>query len=156
LKICADENVSPLLTGLIRAELLSPRNTLHTVDDFQARSVEDEIWVRRFALAGGEVIVGADGRMLSRPHEVAAISDTGLRLVVLPSNWVRQRKHVQIAFLFYWWPRIERWAEAAKPGQCCKVPWSWTEQAEVIPRSVDLQTARKKIKKAEKKRRKGT
>ena len=152
MKICADENISPVLTGLVRETLLGRDHSLHTVDDFDARGVDDQIWVRRFADAGGDAIVGADARMLTRPHEIAAIAETGLRLIILPSQWVRQRKHAQIAFLFYWWPRIEAAIASAKPGQCLKVPWSWTEGQELVRQSVDLQRAQKIVKKDHRKK----
>ena len=104
MRICADENVSLVLSALIRESLLGKGHTLDTVDDHQATGVADQIWVRKFADAGGEAIIGGDGAMLTRPHEVVAIAGTGLRLVVLPQQWPRQRRHIQIAFLFYWWP----------------------------------------------------
>lgn len=83
MKICADENVAPKLTELLRQQLLSARNTLETVDDYQARGVDDPIWVRNFANAGGEAIVGSDYNMTQRPSELVAIVETGLRLIVL-------------------------------------------------------------------------
>ena len=73
MRICADENVAPLLSELIRDALLGHHNTLETVDDHQAKGVDDDIWVRKFGKAGGEAIVGADAKMLTRPHEVVAI-----------------------------------------------------------------------------------
>jgi hypothetical protein len=146
--ICADENVAPLLTKLIRESLLGKAHTLHTVDDHQAKGVDDEIWVRKFAKAGGEGVVGADARMLTRPHEVIAIAEAGLRMIVLPSQWVQQKKHLQIAFLFLWWPRIEKTFESCKARECFKVPWSWTLDGELAQVKVDFQDAYKKAKKA--------
>jgi hypothetical protein len=148
LRICADENVSPLLSRLIREALLGKGHVLDTVDDHQARSVDDEIWVRKFAKAGGEAIVGGDGRMLTRPHEVVAIAETGLRLVVLAPQWAQQAKHVQISYLFFWWPAIERALSSASPRHCFKVPWSWSPKDSLSPVPLDFQDAYKKLKKA--------
>lgn len=148
MRICADENVAPLLTQLIRDSLLGKAHTLDLVDDHQARGVDDQIWVRKFADAGGEAIVGADAKMLTRPHEVVAIFEAGLRLVVLPGQWAQQPKNIQIAFLFLWWPRIEKAFETAKARQCFKVPWSWKETDTVSEFKLDFQEAQKKAKKA--------
>jgi hypothetical protein len=152
LRICADENVAPKLTELLRQQLLSPANTLETVDDHQARGVEDEVWVRKFAKAGGEAIVGGDFKLTQRPHEIVAIMEQGLRVIVLDQKWPRAPKHVQISYLFYWWPEIERVLSTAKAGTCHKVPWGWPEKTEgaIKPIKVDLQEAYKKIRKASK------
>ena len=150
MRICADENVAPLLSELIRSVLLSRGNTLDTIDDHQARGVGDDIWVRKFAAAGGEAVVGADAKMLTRPHEVVAIAETGVRLVVLPGQWVNQKKHVQVSYLFYWWPHIEDVLRTAKPGECFKVPWGWGDPKEAIKVfKIDVQDAYKKAKKAD-------
>jgi len=147
LRICADENVAPLLTQLIREALLSKSHTLDMVDDFQARGVEDQIWVRKYADDGGEAIVGGDGKMLTRPHEVVAIVEAGLRVVVLPPHWPRQQRHVQIAFLFLWWPRIEKTLETCKQRQCFKVPWSWSLTDALVEERPNVQEAYKKVRK---------
>lgn len=152
MRFCADENVAPLLSALIRDSLLGKDHTLETVDDHQARGVTDDVWVRKFADVGGEAIIGADGKMLTRPHEVVAIAEAGLRLAVLPSQWANQKLNVQVAYLFYWWPHIERTLAEAQPRQCFKVPWGWGETKGAIkPFSLDFQAAYQKVKKAAKK-----
>lgn len=147
MKVCADENVALALSDLIRLHLLSAGFTLDNIDDHQARGVDDQIWVRNFADKAGEAIVGADMAMTKRPHELIAIHQTGLRLIVLDERWVRQKKHIQISYLFYWWPHIETVLKTAQPGECFKVPWGWAGDAGSIkPIPVDLQGAYKKVK----------
>lgn len=142
MRICADENVAPKLSALIREQLLTRPHTLQTVDDFQAKGMEDQIWVRRFADEGGEAIVGGDFAMTKKPHEIVAIAETGLRLVVLDQRWPREPRHIQISYLFYWWPHIERALSTAPHGQCLKVPWGWGEPKGAIKQvSVDVQKA---------------
>lgn len=152
MKVCADENVAPKLTDLIREQLLSSSYTLHKVDEFEAGGVDDPIWVRKFASAGGGAIIGGDAAMTKRAAEIVAIAETGLRLVVLDQRWPRAPKHVQIAYLFYWWPEIERVLASAGPGRCFKVPWGWPEKTEgaIKPIAVDVQAAYKKVKKSKK------
>jgi hypothetical protein len=149
LRVCADENVAPVLSELIREQLLSAKFSLETVDDHQAIGVDDQIWVRKFANDSGAAIIGADFAMTKKPHEVAAINETGLRLVILDGKWACQKKNVQISYLFYWWPEIEKTLASAGAGKCFKVPWGWpadtTGQIKVIP--IDLQKAYKQLKK---------
>jgi hypothetical protein len=145
--ICADENVAPKLTGLIREQLLSRPHTLATVDDYQATGVDDQIWVRKFADAGGHAIVGGDFAMTKKPHEIIAIAETGLRLIVLDQKWPQQKKHIQISYLFYWWPHIEEAIAGAKKGACLKVPWSWGDPKNAIkPVPIDVQHAYSQVK----------
>jgi hypothetical protein len=151
LRICADENVAPKLSRLIRDQLLSPRHVLETVDDHQAGGVDDQIWVRKFAAAGGEAIVGGDFAMTKKPHEIVAIAETGLRLVVLDQAWPKAKKHWQMAYLCFWWPQIEAALESAKKGQCLKVPAAFDANRPIVPIKVDLQDAYAKVKKQAKK-----
>lgn len=136
-----------MLSELIRKHLASRSFVIETVDDHQARSVDDVIWVKKFADAGGDAIIGADSAMTTRPHEVVAINETGLRLVVLDQKWVRAKKHVQIAHLFFWWPRIEIALNGSAKGKCFRVPWGWSEADDAIkPFALDLQRAYKQLK----------
>jgi hypothetical protein len=145
LKICADENVAPKLSALIREQLLSKGHTLETVYDYEADGVDDDIWVRKFAKAGGDAIIGGDYKMTTRPHEMIAIAETGLRVAVLDQRWSREKKNVQIAYLFYWWPHIEAVLATAGRAKCFKVPWGWGETKNTIkPLRVDVQGAYKK------------
>ena len=149
MRVCADENVAPVLSELIREQLLSRSFSLETVHDHQASGVDDQIWVRKFAEAGGDAIVGADMAMTKRPHEIAANNETGLRIIILDERWPRQKKNVQISFLFYWWPAIENILSTAGAGKCFKVPWGWPADTDgqIKPIAVDLQKAYKQIKK---------
>jgi len=151
LKICADENVAPKLSARIREQLLSADFTLNTVDDHAARGVEDEIWVRKFADAGGGAIVGGDFNLTKKPHELVAIKETGLRLIVLNKRWPREKLHIQISYLFYWWPHIEEMLRSSTPGECLQVPWGWGEtEGRICPIKIDLQRAQKQLKRARK------
>lgn len=148
MKICADENVAPKLTGLIKEVLLSSDMTIDTVDEYSARGVEDQIWVRQFAAAGGEAIVGGDFALTQRPHEIVAIRETGLRLIVLDQKWPRQKRNIQISYLFYWWPHIEEVLRKSRPGECYAVPWGWgTPEGAIKPIKVDIDKAYKQMRK---------
>ena len=148
MRLCADENVGPALTRLIRDTILSKKHQLDTVDDYAARGVDDQVWVRRYADAGGEAIIGADNAMTRKPHEIVAIVETGLRLVILDERWPRERLHLQASYLFYWWPHIEAVLETMRPGTVSKVPWGWGRADDAIkPVRLDAQNAYRKLRK---------
>jgi len=149
LKICGDEHFSPWIIKVIQDSCLDKSHQLHHVDDFQAKSVADDIWVKKFAKAGGEVVLGADGMMLRRPTEVVAICDTAMRLIVLPHQWANAPRHLQVSHVLYWWPHIEAVLAASRPRQCFKVPWGWGETKGAVQAiKVDFEGARKKLKKS--------
>ncbi len=86
--------------------------------------------------------------MTKKAHEIVAIAETGLRLIVLDERWCRQKKHIQLSYLFYWWPHIETALADAKPRSCLRVPWGWGEPTNAIkPITVDVQKAYKALKK---------
>jgi hypothetical protein len=153
LKICADENVAPKLSAMLREQLVSKEHTLETVDDYAAKGVDDQIWVRKFAGAGGEAIVG---RLCHDPEAARDRRDRGNRAEAGdPASAVAAGTPSHSDFLsfllvashLYWWPHIEAVLEMAKPGQCFKVPWGWGETKDAIkPIPVDLQAAQKKLK----------
>ncbi len=128
--------------------LLSKDMTLETVDDHSARGIDDQFWVRKFADAGGEAIIGGDFEMTRKPHEIVAIRETGLRLIVLDQKWPRQKRNVQISYLFYWWPHIEEMLRNSKPGECFKVPWGWGSTDRAITKlQIDIDKAYKLLRK---------
>lgn len=146
MRLCADENVGPALSRLIRDTVLSPQHQLDTVDDYAARGVDDQVWVRRYADAGGEAIIGADSAMTRKPHEIVAIVETKLRLIILDERWPRERLHLQASYLFYWWPHIEAALENMRSGTAVKVPWGWGNPTGAIKTmQLDAQGAYRKL-----------
>ena len=149
MKICADEYLSTWIVGIIRDSCLDPKHSLEHVEDYHLRGVDDEIWVRRFAKAGGEAVVSADANMLRRHHEPIAVCDSGLRLVILPDKWACAKRNLQASHVMLWWPRIQETIAASLPRKCWKVPWGFSERDPLLPLTVDFEDARRKIKKAD-------
>lgn len=152
MKICADEHVSTWIVGIIRDSCLDRKHSLEHVEDYYLRGVDDEIWVRRFAKAGGEAIISADANMLRRNHELIAICDSGLRLVVLPSKWANATRNLQASHVMFWWPKIQDTISASPPRKCWKVPWGYNDKEPLHSITVDFEDARRKIKKADRQR----
>jgi PIN like domain len=148
LKICTDEHVSTWIVGIIRDSCLGSNHSLEHVEDYHLRGIEDEIWVRRFAKAGGEAILSADSEMLRRHNEIVAICDSGLRLAILPSKWANSARNLQASHIMFWWPRIQYVFTSCRPRQCWKVPWGYNEKDTLIQVKVNFENSRRRLKKS--------
>ena len=93
----------------------------HVRDMHEART-PDETWMPRFAAEGGHAFLSADRKMLGRPHQIAAIAESGLIAIFLSSKWAEAKRHEQAANIIWWWPRIESTIASARPKQCFRVP----------------------------------
>jgi hypothetical protein len=143
--VCGDEHVSPWITRVIQDCCTVSGHVIHTVDDYQAKGLKDEIWVRKFAKAGGEAILSADEMMVRRHAELVAICDAGLRLVLLPPKWSNSVRSLQASHILFWWPRIEEVLATSRPRSVYKVPWGFAEKP--IERvKFDYEAQRKKLK----------
>ncbi len=127
MKVRADEHISPKIVRAVQAIALSDGWDLTHVRDFNSARTADETWIPRFVLEGGQVILSADRRILSRPHQLLAISEGNLIGVFLPAKWAEARGHAQAAHILWWWPRIEAAIKASKPKQCWRVPYEFGE-----------------------------
>jgi PIN like domain len=148
-KIRADEHVSPEIVRAIRDIALTPPFKLSHVYDEGHGGFGDVSWVTKFAEAGGQVILSADGDFLNRPHQVMAIWDKGLVLIHLPTKWQNAKRHEQAAHILLWWGRIESVLRTATPRQCWRVPYEFSREAALTRLSVDYGRAQKKVRKAE-------
>lgn len=153
--ICGDEHVSPWITKVIQDCCTVSGNVVHLVDDYQAKGIKDEIWVRRFAKAGGQAILSADEMMLRRHAELVAICDSGLRLVLLPHQWANSLRNMQASHILFWWPKIEEVLDTSKPRQVFKVPWGYDEKRGIERVKFDYEKHRKKLKEAQRRHRTG-
>jgi PIN like domain len=145
-KICADENVSHRLVGILNELSPGTPRLLH-VTDIGAQGVKDRIWVRILAEQDGDAIVSADARMSKRHEELIAIGETGLKLVILPTQYQQGGILLQTAYMLLLWPQIIALVERAAKGCYIKLP------AVTLPRSpswekIDVQDARKRLRKA--------
>ncbi|HLJ62764.1 MAG TPA: hypothetical protein VKT70_01570 [Stellaceae bacterium] len=122
MKIRADENVSPRIVHAVRSLVLQPGWELTHVREFHSARTADETWMPRFSQEGGNAILSADRRILTRPHQLAAIAQGGLIGIFLSPQWAESRRNEQAAQILHWWPRIEETLLNSKPRDCWKVP----------------------------------
>lgn len=127
MKIRADENVSPRIVLTVQSLVLKAGWELTHVREFHSARTADETWIPRFAQEGGRVILSADRRILTRPNQIAAISEGGVIGVFLSSQWAQSHRHEQAAQILHWWPRIEKAIAESKPRDCWKVPYGYNK-----------------------------
>ena len=129
MKIRADEHVSPRIVEAVQSLILMPGWELTHVREFHSARTADETWMPRFVQEGGRVILSADRRILSRPHQIAAIAQGGLIGIFMSPQWAQSRRNEQAAQMLHWWPRIEKVILDSKPKDCWIVPYGYNRGA---------------------------
>ncbi len=76
----------PRLVEVLNSLSTKTPRLLH-VRDIGASGVADRIWIRTFANEKGDAIITADVAIVKRPAELLAVGETGLRLVILPTQY---------------------------------------------------------------------
>lgn len=135
MKIRADEHISRKIVRAIAELALRDGWELTHVRDVHDRRTADETWIPRFAREGGKAILSGDRKMRGRPHQIAAISESGLVCVFLSHEWSTARRTVQAASLLFWWERIEAKISVAKPRECWLVPFEFSK-GDLMPYSI--------------------
>ena len=146
MKICADENVSPRLVEIIN-DLSSDSPRLSHVSEMGALGVEDSIWVRTFAEQGGDAVITADAKMSKRQSELVAIGETGLKLLILPTQYQQGGIRFQTAYMLLSWPLILKLIEEGGRGCFLTLPQIALPRAPAWEK-INVQDARKRFRKA--------
>lgn len=97
---------------------------LSHVREFHAARTTDETWIPRFASEGGRALLSGDASMLKRPHELKAILESRVVVVVMATPWQNARRHEQAATLIWHWPAIDAALLTSVEGDCWRVPFS--------------------------------
>jgi hypothetical protein len=101
--------------------------------DYLRRS--DAPWVRRFAKAGGSVVISGNTRMKLVPHERLAFVEEGVIVIFFESSWNNWGYFKKCSLLLHWWPMLVRQIKTAKPGSFWHIPAAWpkTDEAKLRP-----------------------
>src|SRR5262245_28753405 len=91
------------------------------------RGVSDVHWITRFGRSGSNAILTVDTDFLSRPHQVMAVHDLGLKIIHLPHKWSNARCDLQAAHILLWWKRIEATLSCMKQRECYRPEWNLKE-----------------------------
>lgn len=122
MRVIADEMISPKIVRAVSDTVLRANWRFESVHNANLRGQADEDWVMAFARSSGHAIISADQKMLKRPTLIRRIAETGLIGIYLPSVWAGQRRDEQLAYIVYWWRKIEEKIEAASVGTAWVVP----------------------------------
>jgi hypothetical protein len=140
LKIAFDENLPPAMVSifqkLTKDDDLSV--TIISARRYRPRSERgDQNWIRRFARAGGTVIISGDGRMRANLHEQSALMHAKMITFFFESKWCVANFYVKVAMLLNWWPRIMEVAGQSVPGDFWEIPfeWNWKDMKNVRPKT---------------------
>ena len=125
MKIRADEHVAPKILRALENLVLRDDWELSHVRDFHGARTLDETWIPRFASEGGRVLLSGDASMLRRPHELKAILESRVVVVVMAPPWQNSKRHQQAASLIWHWPAIEAALLTASDGDCWRVPFAF-------------------------------
>jgi len=148
-KIRADEHVSRRIVETVRAICLTEGWTLDQVNEAGDGGKPDQHWLHRFADAGGQAILTADVDFPTRPHQVAAVYNTGIKIILLPSKWAQARGFLQASHILLWWPRMEAKLKDMKPRECYRPDWTINDATGAFKKiDIDFNKALKKLGKA--------
>jgi hypothetical protein len=108
--------------------------------DGDYRPKDDTPWIKRFAAAGGKVIISGDTRMRYVPHERLALVEAGLLVFFFDGKWSEWGFFHKCSLLIHHWPaiasRIKRTKSSAKAA-FWQIPLSWNEKAKLRKTSLD-------------------
>jgi len=84
-KILAGERQLKWLTAGLTVE--SAKDYTPQKDDPDYKKKNDEPWIKRFAQAGGKVIISGNTAMKKQPHERLALIETGMVTIFFEGKW---------------------------------------------------------------------
>jgi PIN like domain len=104
-------------------------------DDFRKKN--DAPWIKRFAAAGGKVIVSGDTEMRYVPHERLALIQAGMLVFFFDGKWSQWDFFRKCSLLIHHWPAIAARIKRGKAPAFWHVPLSWNEKAKLRKVSTD-------------------
>ncbi len=103
----------------------------------------DVPWIKRFAQAGGRVIISGNTEMKSVPHERLALIECGMVVIFFESKWNEWGFFAKCSHLMHWWPVIAAKARTGEKGTFWHVPLNWSGQTGGKLRAVSSKDAHK-------------
>jgi hypothetical protein len=97
----------------------------------------DVPWIKRFAAAGGKVIISGNTDMKYVPHERLALLQAGMIVFFFDGKWNQWKFFRKCSLLILWWPEISKKLQRAKPATFFHIPLSWNEKSKLRKVSTD-------------------
>lgn len=140
MKVAFDENIPAAMVRVFRqfhterslkrivqgVTLESAKDYTPSRDDPDYARKNDVPWIKRYAAAGGHIIISGDVRMTTVPHERLALVQEGMVVVLFAPKWGNWQFCRKAALLLHWWPTILGHVRKAKPG-FYSVPCTWPD-----------------------------
>jgi hypothetical protein len=97
----------------------------------------DVPWIKRFAAAGGKVIISGNTAMKNVPHERLALVQEGMVVIFFEPRWNNWKFCSKCALLLHWWPVVAKKLKTAKPGTFWHIPLNWAENGKLRKASAE-------------------
>ena len=91
----------------------------------------DVPWIKRFAAAGGKVIISGNTEMKNVQHERLALVQAGMVVFFFDGKWSQWKFFRKCSLLIHWWPEIAKKLKRAKPATFFHVPLNWSERSKI-------------------------
>ncbi|RVU21177.1 hypothetical protein [Methylobacterium oryzihabitans] len=101
------------------------------IDDADYLKGSDVPWIRRYAAAGGQVIISGDTNMMAEHHERLALLEERMIVCFFGSQWSGWKFYKKCALVINWWPAIVKTMTIAESSTFWRVPTSWQEGGEL-------------------------
>lgn len=151
MKIAFDENIPIAMVRVFqtfakerRFKHLSGGHSIESAQDYAPKPGDtdyepknDVPWIKRFAEAGGQVIISGNTKMRRTPHERLALVEAGMVVVFFENQWSQWKFFRKCALLLNWWPTIIKQLKTAKPKTFLCVPSAWPEKGKLRQVSSD-------------------
>lgn len=163
--IALDENIPKQVGGILNA-FMSSRYAKRKYGDCEFKSSRDytdlslgksdDVWIKKFILSGGQIIITADKRIFRNPHERVVILESGIFLVLIDAGR-HQSIHTICAAVIKYWPNIIQQFKANKKSVLIvRDPFSPDDHTKVTPlnspiKYEDVRPSKKKVAKKPKK-----
>ncbi|MEA1940798.1 MAG: hypothetical protein U9P68_00990 [Pseudomonadota bacterium] len=102
MRVGLDANLSPRLVDALNALYGNKQLSFERVG-----SSPDSVWLPEFSADGGSAFIAQDKRILSRPHEVVALANSGLHGFFLNYGKGGAKFPYIAAHVVFWWPAIK-------------------------------------------------
>lgn len=111
--------------------------------DADYRKRDDAPWIRRFAAAGGKVIICNDGRMMKIPHERLALVETGMIVLFFEQSWNQLRFTAKCSHTLMWWERMVTTVQHSASPAFWRIPMTWNQTGKLRKVPIEDQAALK-------------
>lgn len=132
MKLKFDENISPRLVDAVRRLETDTGIEIGSVREDYGSGTPDPDWMYRFRADGGTAMISGDHRILQKPVNLLAYTDSELISIWPSSGWPELRRWGQSALLIRWWPVIKARIKSSKPGDRWGLPMGWTPSEEAF------------------------